>query len=502
MSLLRKSNSGYDLDTPLFYFNDDKTYPWTLRDATMGTQIFGATGSGKSSGSGKTIAKAFLKNGFGGVVLCAKPDEREQWENYAKMTNRTGDLIIFNEQSSYSFNPLLYENKRKGRGGGETLNLVELIMRLYEIGQNFMSGGGGKGEERYWENALRRFVSRAIDLLKMAQEDITVKNLRELLVDGCKEIALGEYNVLAFDLRHGNLSPEEKQERLAEINDLISSNYFLTQLNKADNLRRAKRIPEEEFQFVRQYFLNELFNQSDKVKSILIESFLGLVEPFMGGILKKHFSSFVSPELLPEMTYQQGKIIILDFSVKEFLVSGVYGQGIYKYVWQQAMERRDTKQNDRPVFLWADESQYFVDPKYDTLFQTTARSARVCTVYLTQNINNYYFMMGASNGQSRAKSLVGNLATKVFHANSDFDTNNFAANTIAKRGKIKVTKNFGEKAGTTSQSTQYEWQVQPYEFMTLKTGGRDRTVEGIITMTGKSWKDDNFLHCKFIQDKL
>lgn len=58
-----------DLDAPLVKFSADPRDWWTLRDAVRGVQIFGGIGSGKSSGSGRTLALSFLKAGFGGLVL-------------------------------------------------------------------------------------------------------------------------------------------------------------------------------------------------------------------------------------------------------------------------------------------------------------------------------------------------------------------------------------------------------------------------------------------------
>ncbi len=52
---------------------------WTLKDAFEGVQVFGGTGSGKSSGSGKALALAFLEANLGGLVLTAKTDERLAW---------------------------------------------------------------------------------------------------------------------------------------------------------------------------------------------------------------------------------------------------------------------------------------------------------------------------------------------------------------------------------------------------------------------------------------
>jgi len=57
--------------------------PWRIKDACEGTVIFGGTGSGKTSGSGRALAQSFLGAGFGGLVLCAKPEEPALWRAYA-----------------------------------------------------------------------------------------------------------------------------------------------------------------------------------------------------------------------------------------------------------------------------------------------------------------------------------------------------------------------------------------------------------------------------------
>lgn len=82
----------FDLDRPLMMLSSQDT--WRIRDATEGVQVFGAIGSGKTSGSGAMIAKAYLRAGFGGLVMCSKPDERHLWERYAAATGRLDDLLI------------------------------------------------------------------------------------------------------------------------------------------------------------------------------------------------------------------------------------------------------------------------------------------------------------------------------------------------------------------------------------------------------------------------
>src|SRR5437762_1717394 len=80
-----------DLCEPLVNFTSSD--PWRQQDAVEGTIIFGATGSGKTSGSGETIAKSLLNAGCGGLVLSAKIDEAKLWERYCRETGR--ELIIF-----------------------------------------------------------------------------------------------------------------------------------------------------------------------------------------------------------------------------------------------------------------------------------------------------------------------------------------------------------------------------------------------------------------------
>jgi len=45
-----------------------------LADALTGVAVFGATGSGKTSGIAKHLALGYLANDFGGLVLCAKKE--------------------------------------------------------------------------------------------------------------------------------------------------------------------------------------------------------------------------------------------------------------------------------------------------------------------------------------------------------------------------------------------------------------------------------------------
>ena len=64
---LRENN--WPLNLPLVRFSERSEDIWTLSDAFQGVSIMGENGSGKTSGSGKHLARKLLQNGFGGLVL-------------------------------------------------------------------------------------------------------------------------------------------------------------------------------------------------------------------------------------------------------------------------------------------------------------------------------------------------------------------------------------------------------------------------------------------------
>lgn len=484
---LSENATKYSLDKVLLKFSDNPADWWLLRDAVRGTQVFGSLGSGKSSGSGKTIAQAFLRNGFGGLVLCAKPDEAAEWEKYATQCGRFQDLIIFREGSEYRFNPLQYETTREGRGGGLTYNLTELFLYTFKMGQR-ISGSNAEEKEQFWNNSLRRAVNRIIDLLKLAKEELSIQNMVEVLSLAPHGEKLSRFFAIEED---------------AELHKWAGNDFFIHCLIQADENADTEQ-KQRDFGLVKSYFLRDFANLDERVRSTIQEMFLGFCEPFLSGILNDHFAK--DSNLLPDVTFQ-GKIIVIDFSVKEYMVSGIYAQCLYKYLWQQAVERRHVTDATTPVFLWQDESQYFVN-EYDTIFQTTARASKTCTVLLTQNISNYYAQMGGHGSKAKVDSLLGNLATKIFHGNNDSETNDWSSKVIGhdliaiesgslQKSAFGMDINHGQ-----SYAMQLMPQILPVDFTTLKGGGEENNyeVQGIITLSGRRWSDGkNFRKVTFRQ---
>ncbi len=172
------------------------------------------------------------------------------------------------------------------------------------------------------------------------------------------------------------------------------------------------------------------------------------------------------------------------------------------------MEKRDVTKNPRPMFLWADESQNFLH-EHDAVYQATARSSRIATVYISQNLNNYYACMGGQKAEFRVKSLLGTLATKIFHANADVETNQYASVLIGDAFFEDQQSNRTMGKDTFSQGThvglKLERAVRPEEFGRLKTGGpkNGNRVEGYLHRQGDPiMKGLNHIKMAFNQNYL
>lgn len=509
MKLFSKSGrAAYALDDVLYKIPGTNS-TITIADSMEGTLITGATGSGKSSGPGRYIAHAMLKHGYGMCILCGKKDEKKRWIKYIQEAapHRMQDVVIFDKSSGLSFNFLNYDMEREGEGAGDILNAVESLMLLNEQNRVYLSGGGGGKDERFWDLALRRFLSKGIETLRYADEEISISNLWRLASNCFKGDEPEEYKRLVIRASDKKIDLNLRKQAQQDLDEWIDSNYFLQTLLKISN-KSYSNLEDEDVEMIMKYWIREFPKVGEKTSSIILESFMGIVDPFLNkGILRDQFTTGLSSELLPESIYQEGKIVIVDFPIKEFKMAGLYAATIYKTTFQAAMERRDVDAEiePRPVGLWIDEYQLFCSHKTDSQFQSTARSSLVATVYITQNINSIQYVMGNEQGEAKTKSLLGNLNLKFFASNDNYDTNVWASNMIGKHLVDFENLSINHKNEISkSKNQQMYFRVTPEKFTILKTGRKvnNNIVETIVFKAGKVWGQDkqNFALVRFNQN--
>jgi len=173
-------------------------------------------------------------------------------------------------------------------------------------------------------------------------------------------------------------------------------------------------------------------------------------------------------------------------------------QSAFTYLWQTACEQRDVKQSPRPVFWFVDEAHEIVC-NYTPEFLATARSARVATVLISQNKPNYLAAMGGEVGRHRVDAFLGNMGTKIFHANGDPETNRWASDMISEEMQTRTnwhgTMEAGQGHGGGSEAPGRK--VLPSEFTCLRKGGPQNgfVTEAIVYQTGASFAGNEFQPC-------
>jgi hypothetical protein len=471
LSVPASAKPTFDLDQPVLRFaeTDDA---WSLRHACENAQIFGRIGSGKTSGSGLHIAKSFLRSGFGGLVLTAKPDELAFWVDLCRRTGRLNSLIVVDADGKAAFNFMDYELRRGGAGAGNISNIAKLLTQIAELDRP--SGQGGANEQ-FWQSNLERLIANALQVSVAVDGKASLDRIEELI----------------------RSSPKTRQE--AEDPQWCAGSALYQALDRLDGM--TETLPESDYFDSRRavdYWLHEFPGMDERTRSNIIATFEAVADNFLRGDTRRLFCTTTT--IVPEMTHL-GHIIIVNLPTAEHGPFGRMAQVLLKYVWQRATLRRIGKvnHNTRPVFLWADESQEFVTSA-DADFLNQGRAALACVVYLTQSLPNYH----AKIGKAATDSLLGSFNTKFFHSLACAETAQYAAELIARDRRYTIGYSEGASSGleiaqpNINYSESMDYQLHSRDFYNLRSGGpaNDSNVDAVIVQGGRVWRPSgkNFLH--------
>ncbi len=482
------------LETPLYWFSEND--PFLMRDAMEGVLILGGTGSGKSSGSARSLILQYLASGFGALVLCAKIEEKQRWQEYAEQTGREKDVVVISPESGLRFNFMQYL-ANAGEGASYTENIVNVLVESM-ANVNREGGGSSGGDQAFFINASKQIVRNCIDLIKLA-------------TDEKKEVKLSLAAIYDIIRSAPRSVPEMKA---GEWTDTAFGQYVLAaQKNIATS---GTPVNEHDYYETISYWENDYARLPDKTRQSVLSTFTSSAEPLTRGTLHKMFSTGI--DVVPEDSFD-GKILIVDVPVKKWLAAGTFIQVIFKTLFQQAAERRNIQENSRPVLLAVDECHYFMTDT-DLDFLTTARSARVASIYITQNISNLYAKLP---DRELVDAILAVLSTKIFHANNDTITNKWLIDSLGQywaetssysssRSPVsqgdeifRAITGLGDNmtSSSTSVSETRTDKIEMEIFSQLRKGGQHNSnkVDGIITQSGRIWNHtgDNYIICEFNQ---
>ncbi|MBX3396454.1 MAG: TraM recognition domain-containing protein [Phycisphaerae bacterium] len=480
-----------------------------MRDAYEGLQIFGATGAGKSTSSGKAALHAFLKMGIGGLILTTKTDDASVYLKACLDAGRLGDVrvittgerdYVFYRSKVERFNFLNRELTRAGPGGGLTHNLVYMLGTVAEVG----SGRSSRGKaDPFWDFARDEMLVQAIEILTFARGRLTLPELYEFVSTAPSTPAMLEAEV-----------------RRAESKQPGKLSFAYECLRDAQTKLMQRQVPDAKYRDLLQaaiYWQRRFPTMGARTQSSIIAHFTGIAMALLSSPIREIFCSDQPDTIQPSDTFTDDTIIIIDLPVKEFHHVGRYTQAVFKYAWQMDLERRDISVHPKPTFLFADESQNFVT-SFDAQFQSTARSKRACTVYLTQNLCSYIDEMGGPSAEPAVMSLLGNLNTRVFHSQGDSQTNDYASRLAGRAWRIRRNRSYTQGSDgiaksifqpsspshTRGMNEEVIDKVLSETFTRFRTGGRanDFKVDAMIFQSGRTWNGplaENYLMHTFEQ---
>ena len=319
------------------------------------------------------------------MVLCAKPGEAADWIADMEACGRAADLIHMQPGSPWSFNFIDYEVHRPDGLGTETFNLVALLEIIIDASAQALSQGGRSEDASFWIAARRELLANAIEPLVAATGRFRLDDLMRFVA-----------------------SAPTSREDVA--NEAWAERSFCYQVLRASfEAPCGLPLPPNAVRAAADYWYATYADLDPKTRSNVVATLTSAISPFLRGTLHDIFCT--STRLIPELTHE-GAVLIVDFPIKTHGTAGVVAAQIMKYQWQKATERRQVSASTRPTFLHADECQFFLS-KYDAEFQSTARSARAATVFLTQNLPTFFTQLPGRDPRAAAESLLGNFQTKI-----------------------------------------------------------------------------------------
>ena len=271
---------NFDLDTPLLVFDSGREkVVWTIRNAVEGVQIFGGIGSGKTSGSGYFIAHKYILHGFGGLVLTAKPDEKDAWIEYCTKAGRLDDLVIVEPKGEHAFNFLEYESsKDSGLSFAENItHLLKTIIRARD------EKNDGKNDDKFWQESLDRVLACTVDLCLIAYGKVTVQLLYDIvqsIMDDSEDSAFAKAMNRATDnigekmrqwaIRNGEAcleSFDEEERNMILLQDIpaLTASYLKQSRDQGETLviaDAARQAREDTLERIGQTYLAGLHNES------------------------------------------------------------------------------------------------------------------------------------------------------------------------------------------------------------------------------------------------
>ncbi len=471
----RKRAPPDPLDHVLFTWNGVDAF--TVRRLLEGICIFGRTGSGKSSSSGRLIARAIIGlAGAGGLLLLAKPEDLAFWVGIFSAAGRKDDLIVFSPDQPWRFNALAYIQQT----GGDARAITKFFTEIKQTLRGADTRGGENAD--FFEAEQDRMIYNSVVILKLGLGRVTAPDIHRFILGAAK-------------------SPEEMKTQ--EWQD----GFHRACLKKAMEATKTA-MEEDDFNLSAEYWISEIPSMDSKTRNNILTGVMGLLHTMNTGLVKELLSgeTNVSPDDL-----LKGKFLALNMSPVVYGDTGSAVCAAWKLMTQRMVLRRQCDASSKPVIIFADEAQMVVTSN-DAAYMAQCRSHMGSMVYLTQSISSYYAKLGGETGKHQVDALMANFGTCIVHA-CDPVTAKWASEKVGRRLKTYIgtstapCENLYEEfccVGKTSTSTSQNLAeiLETRVLMNgLRTGGPPLFVcDGAVLKSGEAFSTgENYLLVGFSQ---
>ncbi len=302
-------------------------------------------------------------------------------------------------------------------------------MRILEAA-HLAKANPGRGSEPFWEDTSRQLLRNTIPVLYAATGTVRIPDIIRFISSAPTSAA--------------QLHDADWQNRAFLFHALLAAERVIVDLGPRAPLSR------DEFDKIADYWEQEYAQLDPKTRSNIAISLSTALDRFNRGRLNRLFCGDTT--VVPRADLARGDHH--SRYARPHLERGRRDrQQLFKYMWQRAVLARNAlepRHRDRPVFLWADEAHHFLASS-DADYQSTCRSSRACTVFLSQSLPTYYAKMAGENAKARAEMLLAHFATRVWHNSSCAETNRWASETIGRsvqrRGTYSEGESYGRSAG-------------------------------------------------------
>ena len=412
----------------------------TRRHLTESVLVVASVGMGKTTLS-RTFSRAMLRDRFGGLVLCVKQSQIEEFRSACAAEERERDLIVIGPGCGHRFNPLASETS--------SAECAALVSEVAEVLAERVREGGEN--DAFWR----------------AQLGIILRNLFTL----CR-LVYGRHDLL--------LTAELFDGRANTLADLADPAWQRDSPLAAALTIARERTGDTDARLAVEYFTRAFPLHGDRLQGSLAATVSSVFDHLRRSSLREMFtgkSTFTMDDLLDD-----GRICVVGLPVLDS-ADGRIANALLQFCFCRAATRRP---RGHYSFLLSDECQETVSRE---LMRKLAvlREFKVASVMLTQNLA----VLDERIGETAREGFCGLLGLKIFGPQGHAATRQWAAEQIGKRKVLVETKTTGRTSGdrssgsstSTSTHTQWDYRVSPSRFAELVVG------ETICLRAGKVWRN-------------